>query len=56
MNYRYSEKMTEENLSYENLKNANLSFVDLIDADLSGAHGCKKLTQISEEQKKSVHC
>ena len=45
----------------EEMKNANLSFADLIDADLSGAdltgaHGCEKLTQISEEQKKSVHC
>ena len=53
--------LTDADLTYANLTGADLTYANLTGADLTyanltGAHGCKKLKQISKEQKESAHC
>ena len=44
------------NLSEAILSRAILSGANLSEADLSGAHFCKDMKELSEEQKKQAHC
>ena len=44
------------NLSGADLSGADLSRANLSWADLSGAHFCKDMKELSEEQKKQAHC